>query len=93
MHTMCSYQGMFPARLAHFFIQSYSRPGDVVLDPFSGRGTTGLQARAEGRVAFVNDLSPLAYILTKAKVEAPSWNSVMAAIDALEHDYRVDSSQ
>ena len=33
MHTMCSYHGMFPARLAHYFIQKYSREGAVVLDP------------------------------------------------------------
>ena len=49
MHTMCSYHGMFPAKLAHYFIQRYSRPGDTVLDPFSGRGTVPLQARVEGR--------------------------------------------
>ena len=39
MQTMCSYQGMFPAKVAHYFIQRYSKPGAVVLDPFSGRGT------------------------------------------------------
>jgi len=49
MHTMCSYHGMFPAKVAHHFIQRYSEPGGVVLDPFSGRGTTTLQARVEGR--------------------------------------------
>ena len=39
-HPMCSYLASFPAALAHAFIARYSRPGDVVLDPFSGRGTT-----------------------------------------------------
>jgi hypothetical protein len=43
-HPMCSYLASFPASLAHAFIARYSRPGDVVLDPFSGRGTTPLQA-------------------------------------------------
>jgi site-specific DNA-methyltransferase (adenine-specific) len=38
MQTMCSYHGMFPAKVAHYFLQRYSRPGAVVLDPFSGRG-------------------------------------------------------
>ena len=33
--------------------------GDVVLDPFSGRGTTPLQACAEGRIGVGNDLNPL----------------------------------
>ncbi len=68
-HPMCSYLASFPAGLAHAFIARYSRPGDVVLDPFSGRGTTPLQAAAEGRVGVGNDLNPFAHLLTAAKVE------------------------
>lgn len=70
-HPMCSYLAMFPAALAHAFIARYSRAGDVVLDPFSGRGTTPLQACAEGRVGVGNDLNPLAHLLTAAKVDPP----------------------
>lgn len=87
MHTMCSYQGMFPAKVAHYFIQRYSKPGDVVLDPFSGRGTTALQARVEGRIAICNDLNPLAYVLTRAKAEPPAWGEVLAYLDTLESEF------
>ena len=69
---MCSYLASFPAALAHAFIDRYSRPGDVVLDPFSGRGTAPLQACAEGRIGVGNDLNPLAYLLTAAKVDPPT---------------------
>ena len=68
-HPMCSYLASFPAALAHAFIARYSRPGDVVLDPFSGRGTVPLQAAAEGRIGVGNDLNPFAHLLTAAKVE------------------------
>jgi site-specific DNA-methyltransferase (adenine-specific) len=68
-HPMCSYLASFPAALAHAFIARYSRPGDVVLDPFSGRGTTPLQAVAEGRIGVGNDLNPFAHLLTASKVE------------------------
>ena len=88
MHTMCSYHGMFPAKVAHHFIQRYSRPGDTVLDPFSGRGTTPLQARVEGRKAVCNDLSPLAYVLSRAKVEPPRWERVNAFVDDLEQSFK-----
>jgi site-specific DNA-methyltransferase (adenine-specific) len=71
-HPMCSYLASFPAALAHAFIARYSRPGDVVLDPFSGRGTTPVQASAEGRVGAGNDLNPFAYLLTAAKLEPPT---------------------
>ncbi len=68
-HPMCSYLASFPAALAHAFIARYSRPGDVVLDPFSGRGTTPLQACAEGRIGVGNDLNPFAHLLTASKLE------------------------
>src|SRR5665811_1664489 len=53
-HPMCSYLASFPAALAHAFIARYSRPGDVVFDPFSGRGTAPLQAAAEGRISYTH---------------------------------------
>jgi DNA methylase len=69
LHPMCSYLASFPAALAHAFIARWSRPGDVVLDPFSGRGTTPLQACAEGRIGVGNDLNPFAHLLTASKVD------------------------
>lgn len=87
MHTMCSYHGMFPAKLAHYFIQRYSLPGDLVVDPFSGRGTVPLQARVEGRRTASNDLSPLAYVLSSAKASPPTWNGVMKAVDEIQEHY------
>jgi len=87
MHTMCSYHGMFPAKLAHYYIQRYSRPGDIVVDPFSGRGTVPLQARVEGRRTISNDLSPLAYVLSSAKANPPTWTGALAALNKLEKRY------
>ncbi len=87
MHPMCSYHGMFPAKLAHYFIHTYSRPGDLVLDPFSGRGTVPLQALAEGRRSISNDLSPLAYVLSRAKTNPPPWRQVMTTLDGIERAY------
>ena len=72
LHPMCSYLASFPAALAHAFIARYSRPGDVVLDPFSGRGTAPVQAAAEGRIGVGNDLNPFAHLLTAAKLEPPT---------------------
>ena len=88
MHPMCSYHGMFPAKMAHYFIQRYTAPGDLVIDPFSGRGTVPLQARVEGRRTVSNDLNPLAYVLSRAKANPPTYAAVMTAVDALEKQYR-----
>jgi site-specific DNA-methyltransferase (adenine-specific) len=39
----------YPSLLARDHILSWSNPGDVVLDPFSGSGTTAKMARETGR--------------------------------------------
>ena len=50
LHPMCTYLGSLPAALAHDLVARWSRPGDVVLDPFCGRGTVPLQAGLERRI-------------------------------------------
>jgi site-specific DNA-methyltransferase (adenine-specific) len=82
-HPMCSYLASFPAALAHAFVARYSRRGDVVLDPFSGRGTTPLQASAEGRIGVGNDLNPFAHLLTASKVEPATLAEARTRLAAL----------
>jgi site-specific DNA-methyltransferase (adenine-specific) len=90
-HPMCSYLASFPASLAHAFIARYSRPGDVVLDPFSGRGTTPLQAAAEGRIGIGNDLNPFAHLLTAAKLEPASRAEAVTRLTTLRLAWRAES--
>src|SRR5262249_41229793 len=66
----------------------YSRPGDAVLDPFSGRGTVPLQAAAEGRIGVGNDLNPFAWCLTAAKVEPASRPEARTRMTSLRLAYR-----
>jgi hypothetical protein len=91
-HPMCSYLASFPAALTHAFIARYSRPGDVVLDPFSGRGTTALQACAEGRIGVGSDLNPFAHLLTAAKVEPATRADAMTRLTALRLGWAADAA-
>jgi hypothetical protein len=91
-HPMCSYLASFPAALAHAFISRYSRRGDVVLDPFSGRGTTPLQACAEGRIGLGSDLNPFAHLLTAAKVEPAAPAEARTRLAALRLAWATDSA-
>jgi DNA methylase len=90
-HPMCSYLASFPASLAHAFIARYTRPGDVVVDPFSGRGTAPLQAAAEGRIGVGNDLNPFAHLLTAAKVEPASEAEARTRLAVLRLGWRAES--
>ena len=92
LHPMCSYLASFPAALAHAFISRFSRRGDVVLDPFSGRGTTALQACAEGRIGVGNDLNPLAHLLTASKVEPATPAEAATRLAALRLGWAASST-
>ncbi|MEA2547962.1 MAG: hypothetical protein QOE42_560 [Chloroflexota bacterium] len=92
LHPMCSYLASFPAALAHAFIARFSRRGDVVLDPFSGRGTTALQACAEDRIGVGNDLNPLAHLLTASKVEPATRAEAATRLAALRLGWAASST-
>src|SRR5689334_17470987 len=39
-----SYRACFKAELPNYFVQSLTKPGDIVYDPFNGRGTTVIES-------------------------------------------------
>lgn len=71
LQQLSPYVGKLKSGMARSLIQLFSGPGDIVLDPFSGSGVVPLEAALLGRVAFANDLSPYAYVLTCGKLETP----------------------
>ena len=85
---MCSYMAMFPPTLPHYFVQWLTDVGDVVYDPFSGRGTTVLEACLLGRVGLGSDASPLAWVLTSAKAQPADARYLRDRLDELRRDYR-----
>ncbi len=48
----------FPVALPAWFIRAYSDPGDTVLDPFMGSGSTLIAAHLEQRTAYGCEISP-----------------------------------
>ena len=82
-HAMCSYMAMFPPTIPHVFINWLTSPGDVVWDPFCGRGTTVLEACNLGRIGLGSDANPLSWILTSAKVKPPTIGAVKHRINHL----------
>lgn len=68
LHSLCSYQGKLKPAIAHFLVAWFTEPGNRVADLMAGVGTIPLEARRLGRFAIANDLSPLAYAVSSAKV-------------------------
>ncbi len=55
-----SYHTKVPPESITPFIEHFTKPGGVVLDPFCGSGMTGVAASLSGRQSILNDLSPAA---------------------------------
>ncbi len=66
-----SYRACFKPQLPRFFIDLLTRKGDVVYDPFSGRGTTLIEAGLSGREVLANDANPLSRIMTEPRFFPP----------------------
>jgi hypothetical protein len=67
-----SYRACFKPQLPRFFIERLTKPGEVVYDPFMGRGTTPIEAALLGRVPFGNDINPLSLTLAAPRLNPPT---------------------
>jgi len=87
LHALCPYFAMFPPSFANQQILQHTKPGDLVLDPFSGRGTSLLEALLNDREAIASDINPVAYCVSAAKARRPSLGRILDEIDELERLY------
>ncbi|MBE3050156.1 hypothetical protein IMZ48_48200 [Candidatus Bathyarchaeota archaeon] len=65
IYNMHTYWSKKPHGAIREYIRHYTKPGDLVLDPFCGSGGTALAALMEGRKAIAIDRSPAATFITK----------------------------
>jgi DNA modification methylase len=66
-HDLHSFPAKFPPQLPHAFITNLTAPGDIVLDPMMGSGTTILEAFLTGRQGLGFDIDPLARLIARVK--------------------------
>ena len=83
-----SYRACFKAQLPEFFIERLTVAGDTVYDPFSGRGTTAVQAALMRRRPVANDINPLTAMLVAPRLAPPG---LAALRDRLEEIPPVDT--
>lgn len=65
IYQMHTYWSKKPYSAIQQYIRHYTQPGDIVLDPMCGSGSTALAALMEGRSVIASDLSPAATFITK----------------------------
>lgn len=66
-HNIHRYSGKFIPQIARTVIEILTAPGDLVVDPYCGSGTTLLECALTGRRSFGVDLNPLAALISRVK--------------------------
>lgn len=88
LHSLHPYPAKFIPQIPRKAILTWSRPGDLVYDPFCGCGTTLLEARLLGRPSIGTDNNAVAVLVTRAKIakySAASIRRVEAFAENLNH--------
>lgn len=67
VHGLHPYPAKFIPHIPRELIRAFARPGDVVLDPMCGSGTTLVEASVAGLEAIGADLNPIATLVSRAK--------------------------
>jgi DNA modification methylase len=81
-----SYRACFKPQLPAFFIDGLTELGDTVYDPFSGRGTTVIEATLKGRKGIANDINPLSEILAQPRLFPLSLEEVENRLNQISFD-------
>ncbi len=79
-----SYRACFKPQLPRFFIQRLTEPGEVVYDPFMGRGTSLIEAALLGRTPFGCDVNPLSVFLTRPRLHPPTLREVGERLERID---------
>lgn len=82
-----SFRACFKPQLPAFFIDRLTVKGDVVYDPFMGRGTTPLEAALRGRIPYGCDINPLSEKLLKPRLLPPTLSEVQERLEELPWSY------
>ena len=75
-HNFHSFPAKFPPQLPRKFIVALTDPGDLVLDPMMGSGTTILEAFLSGRRGIGFDIDPLALRISQVKTTPLSIDAI-----------------
>jgi len=74
------YYAMFPVEFSDHVIGTYTSPGDSVLDPFAGRGTSLFSAATKGRCGAGIELNPVGWVYSQAKLHPACKDAVIERV-------------
>tara|TARA_B100000073_G_scaffold155339_1_gene128344 strand:- start:941 stop:2074 length:1134 start_codon:yes stop_codon:yes gene_type:complete len=86
-----SYRACFKPQLPKYFIEKYTQEGEIIYDPFGGRGTTAIEAALLGRNFITNDINPLSTLFVRGRLNPPNLDEIENWFDArIERNTEMD---
>lgn len=83
LNGICPYFTMFPLEFPQRILKRHGKPGEVVLDPFTGRGTTLYAARLQSMKAYGIDSNPVAVAISEAKLANTTAKRIVATAQGI----------
>ena len=83
-HGLHAFAAKCPPQLARYAIRYFSRPGEIVLDPMAGSGTTLVEARLLGRAGVGVEIDPVARLIAKVKATPVADSAITEAQNAIK---------
>lgn len=71
------------------YIKNFTKPGDLVLDPFGGSGVTAIEAMMNSRRAISIDLNPMAVFIVQSLVAPIEQAELAAAFERVKSEYEL----
>lgn len=94
VHRLHPYLGKYIPQLVEIFLRKYFKPGQTVLDPFSGSGTTLVQANELDIHSVGYDISAFNIVLARAKTKTYDLKKVRGEIlDILERVHQATQNE
>jgi hypothetical protein len=87
------YYAMFPTEFADRVVRTHTQIGDLIIDPFAGRGTAIFSGATQGRLAIGIEINPVGFVFAKTKIGAADYESVEKRLHYLGRsadDYRYE---
>ncbi len=82
-HNFHAFAAKFPPQIPRLFIENLTEPGEVVLDPMLGSGTTVVESLLLGRQGIGFDIDPLAIHLSKIKISGVEYHKVQSHVNSI----------
>lgn len=83
LFSMHKYWARKPHNVIAKYIEYYTNPGDVVLDPFMGSGVTVIEAARLERKGIGNDLNPIACFIAEMTAKAVDTGKLKKAFESV----------